>query len=254
MKINIDTNNNIIVKNDNNGSEIIKLYSKESFELLSELWLKIGWNEKYFTTFSWLGRGILQMPEDMFRIQEVIYNLKPDVIIETGVYCGGSLMFYASLCKAMNKGRIIGVDININIDNRKAIEEHELFEYITLIEGDSVDKLVTNKIKSFIKAGQTVMVILDSCHTKEHVLNELEAYSGLVTKGSYIIVEDANISEFYELPKGIKGWKDNNPLAAILEFVSKHEEFIIEQPKWSFNYSNLDKNVTYWPNGWLKKI
>src|SRR5678815_3421901 len=112
--------------------------SPEAFRILSKLWLRSGWDAKYVYSFTWLGRPIIQLPEDLLRLQEVIYRVKPDVIIETGVAHGGSLIFYASLCKAMAKGRVIGVDVEIRAYNRSAIEAHELSSYITLIEGDSI--------------------------------------------------------------------------------------------------------------------
>ena len=116
---------------------ILPLYSPEGFRLISDLWLKVGWDQKHLYGFTWIGRPIIQIPDDMIRIQEVIYSLKPDVIIETGVAHGGSLIFMASLCKAIGTGRIIGVDIEIRPHNRKAIEDHELYDLITLVEGDS---------------------------------------------------------------------------------------------------------------------
>jgi len=169
MKIIIDTEKKTLVCNEHGKERVHDLYSKDAFELLSQQWLKVGWNEKYQYTFSWFGRPIIQLPEDMIRTQEVIYRVKPDVIIETGVAHGGSLVYYASLCKAMGKGRIIGVDIEIRPHNRKAIEEHELFSYITLIEGSSIDEEVVNKVRSLIAPEESVLVILDSNHTKQHV-------------------------------------------------------------------------------------
>ena len=159
------------------------LYSREAFEILSREWVKVGWDQKYVYTFSWMGRPVIQLPEDMIRIQEIIYAQKPDVILETGVAHGGSLVYYASLCKAMGKGRIIGVDIEIRPHNRKAIEAHEFSPMITLVEGDSVSQEIVDQVRSLIKPHEKVLVILDSCHTKAHVLAELEAYQSLVTPG-----------------------------------------------------------------------
>src|ERR1700752_395458 len=120
----------------------------------------------------------------MMRLQEVIYSVKPDVIVETGVAHGGSLIFYASLCKAMGKGRIVGVDIEIRPHNRQAIESHELSSYVTLIEGSSTDPSVVQQVRALLQPDEKVMVFLDSNHTKEHVLGELEAYAPLVNKDS----------------------------------------------------------------------
>src|SRR5690606_19131155 len=147
-------------------------------------------DNKYVYGFSWMGRPIIQLPEDMIRIQEVVYRLKPDVIVETGVAHGGSLIFYASLCKAMERGRVIGIDIEIRPHNRKAIEAHELAGFITLVEGSSTDPAIVQEVKSLVAPGETAIVILDSNHSKQHVLDELEAYADLVSVGSYIVACD----------------------------------------------------------------
>src|SRR6266480_2325826 len=120
------------------GETICAIGSPEAFAIVSRAWLRLGWDVKYVYSFTWLGRPIIQLPEDMIRIQEVIYRLRPDVIVETGVAHGGSLIFYASLCHLIGKGRVIGVDIDIRSHNRAAIEAHPLSSLITLVEGDSV--------------------------------------------------------------------------------------------------------------------
>jgi cephalosporin hydroxylase len=139
MKIIIDTTEKKIIVQEGDVTNTYDLYSKKAFELVSDQWLKMGWNEKYLYTFTWIGRPVIQLPDDLMRIQEVIVSIKPDVIIETGVAHGGSLIFYASLCKVMEKGRVIGIDIEIRPHNRNAIETHPLKPYITLIEGSSTD-------------------------------------------------------------------------------------------------------------------
>ena len=234
-------------------SRTIDLYSKEAFELISHHWLKVGWDQKYPYTFTWLGRPIIQLPEDIIRVQEVIYRVKPDVIIETGIAHGGSLILYASLCKIMGKGRVIGIDIEVRSHNRKAIESHELSSYITLIEGNSINEKIVAQVKSLVKTGEKVFVILDSNHTKQHVLNELEAYHDLVTPSSYIVATDGIMRELHDVPSGNSGWIYDNPSTAALEFAQKHPEFIIEQPPWPFNESELTENVTHWPQAWLKR-
>jgi cephalosporin hydroxylase len=254
MKITFDLDNHLIVQESNETSASIPMYSREGFELVSKLWAKMGWNEKYIYTFSWMGRPIIQLPEDMVRTQEVIYLLKPDVIIETGVAHGGSLIFYASLCKAIGKGRIIGVDIEIRPHNRKAIEKHELYPFITLIEGNSVADEVVNKVKSLVSKDETVLIILDSNHTKQHVLKELESYHDLVSPGSYIVATDGIMKEVYDTPRGTAGWESDNPTLAAMEFVEKHPGFIVEKPEFVFNESKLEEGVTHWPGAWLKRI
>src|SRR4030095_6492825 len=173
MKLTIDTTEGKLTSETATETRVLELYSKEAFELISQHWVKIGWNEKYPYTFSWLGRPIIQLPEDMIRMQEVIYRVRPDVIIETGVAHGGSLVYYASLCKAMGHGRVIGVDIEIRPHNRQAIEKHELFPLITLVEGSSTDPSVVRHVHSLMRPTETALVILDSNHTRQHVLTEL---------------------------------------------------------------------------------
>lgn len=253
MKMTIDTEKKTLTVVSNDDSKEMNLYSDEAFEALSDQWVRVGWNQKYEYTLSWMGRPIIQLPEDMIRIQEVIYKLKPDVIIETGVAHGGSIIFYASLCKAMGSGRVIGIDIEIRKHNRLAIEEHELFPYINLIEGSSTDVNVFSHVKSLINKDEKVLVILDSCHTKQHVSNELELYYELVTKNSYIVVTDGIMKNLSDVPRGKSEWTWDNPMAAAEEFVERHTEFIIEQPGRVFNESSLTKNITHWPGSWLKK-
>ena len=254
MKISIDTIQKKLIKEVDGQIHTFDLYSKDAFEMISNQWLKIGWNQKYSYTFSWMGRPIIQMPEDMIRIQEVIYQIKPDVIIETGVAQGGSLIFYASLCKSMENGRVIGLDIEIRPHNRKAIEAHEMSPFITLVEGSSTAPNIVERVKGLIKPGEKVMVILDSCHSKEHVLNELEAYCDIVTPGSYIIATDGIMKDLFDVPRGRPEWIEDNPAAAAAEFAEKHPEFLVEQPIWPFNESELCENITHWPGAWLKRV
>src|SRR5215207_4240306 len=162
--IHIDLEQGFVEVEDGETKKRHGLDTPEAFELVSEVWLRAGWDTKYVYSFTWLGRPIIQLPEDMVRIQEVIFNVQPDVIIETGVAHGGSLIFYASLCKAMNRGRVVGIDIEIRPHNRKAIEEHELFDYITLIEGSSVDAHVVEEVRAGVKPGEKTIIFLDSCH------------------------------------------------------------------------------------------
>jgi len=254
MKLIINFESGKLIKETKAETLSIDLYSKKSFELISKSWLKVGWNQKYTYSFCWMGRPIIQLPEDMIRIQEVIYRLKPDVIIETGIAHGGSLIYYASICKAMQRGRIIGIDIEIRPHNRRAIESHELFPYITLIEGNSTDKAIVDKVRSLVNMDEMVLIILDSNHTKQHVLKELDAYHDMVTPDSYIVVTDGIMKYFHDVPRGNKDWLWNNPTDAALEFLKCHEQFILERPFWPFNESELNENITYWSDAWLKRI
>lgn len=255
MQIVIDTGAKTLTTRAGNSEESLPLYSKKSFEILSQQWLKVGWNEKYPYCFSWMGRPIIQLPEDMIRMQEVIYRVKPDVIVETGIAHGGSLIFYAGILTAMGLagGRVVGIDIEIRPHNRAAIEAHELFPAITLIEGSSIDPEIVAEAGRGISGSDTVLVILDSCHTKAHVAAELEAYHPLVTPGSYIVATDGSMKDLHDVPRGEPGWKEDHPEAAAREFAAAHPEFVIEQPAWPFNESELTENITHWPGAYLRR-
>ena len=253
MKLSVDFETKTLTTEVRGKETSIPLYSKEAFEVLSQAWLKVGWNEKYPYCFSWMGRPVIQNPEDMIRIQEVLYHVQPDVVVETGIAHGGSLIFYASLFKAMGRGRVIGVDIEIRPHNRKAIEAHELFPYLTLIEANSIALQTGEKVKSLIKKGEKVLVVLDSNHTKDHVRAEMELYHDLVSPGSYIVATDGIMKDVYDVPRGKAEWKYDHPTAAAAEFVKAHTDFVIEQPPWPFNESQLEQNVTHWPGAWVRR-
>lgn len=254
MKLTIDTEAKTVVYEGHDGSETMPLYSDRAFDLIADQWVKVGWNQKYSYTFSWMGRPIIQLPEDMVRTQEVIHRVQPDVIIETGVAHGGSLVYYASLCKVLGRGRVIGVDIEIRPHNRQAIEAHPLAGFITLIEGSSTDPKTITQVKESIQPGETVLVLLDSNHTRAHVLDEMVAYHSLVTPGSYLVATDGIMKELQDVPRGQASWSWDNPTDAASAFAADHPEFIVEQPSWPFNESGLKRNLTHWPGAWLKRI
>lgn len=256
MRITIDTDARTLTEESAGETRELPLYSKEGFEVLSRQWLKVGWNEKYPYCFSWMGRPLIQAPEDVLRIQEVLYSVKPDVVIETGVAHGGSLILYASLLKAMGRenARVVGVDIEIRPHNREAIEAHEMFPMITLIEGDSAADEIVAEAADAINEGDTVLVILDSCHTKAHVAAELEAYHHLVTPGSCIVATDGSMQDLWDVPRGELSWKEDHPSAAAREFAEAHPEFRLEQPSWPFNESDLTENITHWPDSFLFRV
>jgi cephalosporin hydroxylase len=253
MRLTVDSDKKLLTSETDKGSVTVDLYSDEAFQLLSALWLKVGWNQKYTYTFSWLGRPVIQLPEDLVRLQEAIYRVRPDVIIETGVAHGGSLVFYASVLKAIGKGRVIGVDIMIRPENRRAIESHELSGQISLVEGSSTDLAVVDKVRLLVSNEDAVMVVLDSRHDKAHVLEELKQYGKLVTPGSYIIATDGIMRDLHDVPRGRPEWATDNPAEAAAEFARGHPEFSLEPPAWSFNESTLDMNVTHWPDAWLRR-
>lgn len=250
MKIEIDTEKRTV----NADGRTLDLYSDAAFGILSDLWVKVGWNQKYSYGFSWLGVPIIQLPEDMIRYQEAVWALKPDVIVETGVAHGGSAIFSASLCRLMGHGRVIAVDIEVRPHNRSRIEEHPLADLITLIEGSSTDDLIVERIRNHIKLGEKVLVVLDSDHSYEHVMGELEAYAPLVSEGSWIVATDGLMQYLTDVPRGQTDWDNDNPARAARDFAAKNPEFRIEQPAWPFNESTLSENITHWPDAWLRRV
>jgi cephalosporin hydroxylase len=254
VKVTIDREaKSLLLVYDDDETRLLPLYDEDAFREISRVWVDTGWVLKYSYGFTWLGRPVIQLPEDMLRIQEVIFRVQPEVIIETGVAHGGSLIFYASLCKAMEKGRVLGVDIEIRPHNRAAIQSHFLSPYINLIEGSSIDLNIVSQVRGSIKPGETVMVMLDSCHTKSHVLGELNAYGPLVTPGSYIVAMDGIMEQLQGAPRTQPDWTWNNPRQAALEFVASHPQFVIEEPSFPFNEGAVKQRVTYWPDAYLRR-
>jgi cephalosporin hydroxylase len=206
---------------------------------------------KYSYNFTWLGIPVIQYPQDMIAMQEIIWETKPDLIIETGIAHGGSLIFSASMLELIgNNGHVLGVDIDIREYNRFEIEKHPMAKRITMIEGSSTDEKIIQKVFEFAKGKQNVMVVLDSNHTHQHVLRELEAYASLVTLGSYLVVFDTIIEDVSEnFDWGSRTWtKGNNPKTAVWEFLETNDQFIIDK---SFNNKLL---ISVAPDGYLKRV
>lgn len=257
--IQIDLENGTLDYVTDGGVQSHALDSPEAFGVLSQAWLRSGWQNKHVYTFTWFGRPIIQLPEDLVRAQEVLYTLKPDVIVETGIAHGGSLIFYASLCKAMGRGRVIGVDIEIRPHNREALESHELIDYVTMIEGDSTDPAVVDRVNSLIGPGERTFVMLDGNHTRDHVLAELTAYSPLVSVGSYIVAADGLMADLAGLKRHADDrpnddWHWNNPRAAVEQFLDGRDDFVFESPRFQFNEGTITAPVTYCPGGWIKRV
>lgn len=258
-RISIDLESGEVIEETGTGIVRSAIDSPEGFRAISRVWLRSGWQCRHVHTFTWLGRPIIQLPEDMLRVQEAIYTVRPDVIIETGVAHGGSVVYYAALCRAMGHGRVIGVDIAIRPHNRRAIETHELAGLITLIEGDSVAPAVLDQVNRLVQPDDTVFVMLDGDHRKAHVLAELQAYAPLVSIGSYIVAADGIMRDLAGLqrhadPRPTHDWSWNSPLAAVEEFLETHGGFEQCTPGFAFNESPLTEPVTYWRGGWLKRI
>jgi cephalosporin hydroxylase len=250
----IDETAEEIIVRDGVSEQRFPMASSDGFRAASRAWLRASWDVKYIYSFTWFGRPIIQLPEDMLRIQEVIFTLKPDVIIETGVAHGGSLVFYASLFEMMGKGRVIGIDVEIRPHNRVAIDAHPMRKRIETVEGSSIDPAIVERVRAMVQPGETVLVVLDSNHSRDHVLAELKAYGPMVTAGSYIVAMDGIMALVAGGPRTKADWGWNNPTEAAKLFVESDHNFQIEEPAWLFNEGMVTERVTYWPGAFVKKL
>lgn len=200
-------------------------------QALSRIWLREVTRHKYAYNFTWMGRPLIQLPQDMIAMQEIIWRVRPDLIIETGVAHGGSLIYYASLLELLGTdGRVIGVDIDIRDHNRVELEKHSMFKRIDLIQGSSIDPSVADEVARLAEGRKSVLVVLDSNHTHDHVLNELKLYAPLVTRGSYLVVFDTLIEDLPDEFFADRPWgKGNNPKTAVREFMKTTERFAIDK-------------------------
>lgn len=206
---------------------------------------------QYSYNFKWMGRPVIQYPQDILAMQELIWEIRPDLIIETGIAHGGSLIFYASMLELIGKGEILGIDIDIREHNRKEIEQHQMFKRITMMQGSSIAPEMVEKVKAFAKDKPKVMVVLDSNHTHEHVLEELKAYAPLVSVGSYVVVFDTIVEHLPEdyLPGHKRPWGiGDNPMTAVREFLSGNTDFEIDR--------SIDNKllISVAPEGYLKRV
>jgi len=237
----------------------------QALQKLTLEWFKSSAPHKYTYNFSWMGRPIIQMPQDFCAMQEIIWSVQPDLIIETGIAHGGSLVFSASMLAlldmvdAINSGstidprqsrrKVLGIDIDIRAHNRAAIEAHPMASRIQMIEGSSVSRDIIHAVKAVAAGHSRVLVCLDSNHTHEHVLAELEAYAPLASVGSYCVVFDTLIEDmpadtFHDRPWG----PGNNPKTAVFEYLKAHPEFVIDK---SIDHKLM---LTVAPDGFLKRL
>jgi cephalosporin hydroxylase len=225
--------------------------SNSQLKKAADAFIDASIRSRYSYNFSWLGRPIIQYPQDMIAMQEIIWDIKPDLIIETGIAHGGSLIFYASILELIGKGEVLGIDVDIRDHNRKEIENHPMFKRIKMIQGSSIDPAVAAEVKLQSENKQTVLVILDSNHTHEHVLAELKIYSPLVSLNSYIVVYDSVVEKLSPdyLSGHLRPWGiGDNPWTALKVFIEENPQFIIDQ---SFNNKLL---ISVAPDGYLKRI
>lgn len=199
--------------------------------------------------WSWLGLPIIQIPPDIMATQEIIWDMRPQVIIETGVARGGSLIFYASILQLIGEGKVVGIDIDIRPHNRAAVEGHPLAHRIEMIQGSSLDDAVLQDVKSRIPAGARVMVILDSNHTHEHVLGELRLYAPLVTSEQFLIVADTLVEQIPNHDHRPRPWgPGNNPATALDAFLADHGEFVRDA------FVNAKLLISSSPGGYLRRV
>jgi len=211
-------------------------------------WLVRSAERRYSYNFRWMGRPIIQYPQDMIAMQEILWDVRPDLIIETGIAHGGSLVYYASLCELMGHGEVLGIDIDIRAHNRIAIEEHPMAKRIRMLQGSSIDPAIVEQVRRQAQ-DKRVVVVLDSNHTHDHVLAELDAYAPLVSVGSYCVVfdtvvEDMHANAFPDRPWGV----GNNPKTAVHEFLRTDDRFEIDR--------NIEAKIqiTVAPDGYLRRV
>lgn len=230
------------------ASNIQKLKVDRELKAQSTAWLLQTLPHRYSYNFRWMGRPIIQYPQDMIAMQEILWEVRPDLIVETGIAHGGSLVYYASLCELMQHGEVLGIDIDLRDHNRKAIESHPMAKRIRMLQGSSIDPAILEQVRVQC-AGKRVLVVLDSNHTHQHVLAELEAYSPLVSVGSYCVVFDTIVED---LPAGLypeRPWDvGNNPKTAVHEFLGRDERFVIDHD------IEAKIQITVAPDGFLRRV
>jgi cephalosporin hydroxylase len=242
-----------------------KMAADSEFVEASQAWLVSSAKHRYSYNFDWVGRPIIQYPQDIVAVQELIWKCKPDLIIETGIAHGGSLLLSSSMLTLLDiseaiqcgksyspqdsKRKVLGIDIDIRQHNRVEIEKHPFSHMIEMIEGSSVDPLVINRVNEIAKEHVQVMVFLDSNHSHDHVLAELMAYGSLVTQGSYCVVFDTMIELFREGSFPNRPWdKGHNPMTAVDTYLETNKDFEVDK-------SIDDKlQISVSPKGYLKRI
>jgi cephalosporin hydroxylase len=211
-------------------ANVDRLMADDKLQTLSRAWLEEVTRHRYTYNFSWLGRPVIQLPQDLLAVQEIIWQAQPDLVVETGIAHGGSLIHSASVLELLGGDRlVVGVDVDIRAHNRREIEAHPLARRIRLIEGSSIDPAVAHAVAEHARGRRAVLVLLDSDHTHAHVLRELELYAPLVTRGSYLVVFDTLIEDLpAELFAGRRWGKGNNPKTAVWKFLKTTGRFEID--------------------------
>ena len=226
------------------------LKADRDLQALSRVWVREIARHKYAYNFTWLGRPAIQFPQDLMALQEIIWRVRPDLIIETGIAHGGSLIFHASMLELLGgDGLVVGVDVDIRAHNRAEIEKHPLARRIRMIQGSSVDDATAAQLRALAVGRKSVLVVLDSNHTHAHVLRELQLYSPHVTKGSYLTVFDTLIEDMpADLVQDRPWGPGNNPKTAVREFLKTNKRFVVDKD------IEAKLLITVAPDGWLKCV
>jgi cephalosporin hydroxylase len=252
MIIAIDTNSATLRVTDDAGERQYPLFGPEAFRILSRQWLILGWNLHHSFTFSFMGRQFIQLPDDMLRLGELMWCLRPDVILETGVYEGGSTLFWATLCRMRTHGRVISIEKHFRPGVREAILE-AAGDIVTLIDGDASSPEIAAQIRSTLHSGDRVCVHLDSDHSAQHVAAELELLGPLVSPGCYMVVADSNLSDVAHTPRGRAFGLTEGPAQAVDAFLATHPEFRRERPTPLFPEEFDFTELSYCATTWLKR-
>lgn len=217
---------------------------------LTRQWFDLSCRHRYSYNFTWLGRPIIQFPQDIVAMQELVWQIKPGIIIETGIAHGGSLILYASMLELIGgDGFVVGIDVDIRAHNRAEIEKHPMYKRIKMIEGSSIAPEVITQVKRLAQGRAPVMVVLDSNHTHEHVLSELRAYAPLVTKGSYCVVFDTVVEQMSKDFFPNRPWgPGNNPYTAVQEYLKETNRFEVA------NEIEQKLQITVAPSGYLRCV
>lgn len=234
----------------NDVSHIESMWEDERARRLIEAYFENARRHKYVYNFSWLGLPILQHPADMAILQEIVWLVKPELIIETGIAHGGSLVFYASLLELIGEsGTVLGVDVDIRPYNKHAIQTHPMAKRIDMIQGSSIESYVIAEVDKRVCGKEHVMVILDSNHTHAHVLEELRNYGRFVTKGSYLVVCDTRIDDMPAELFRDRPWRPgNSPRTAVVEYLTETDRFCVDK--------EIEKRIllTGNPDGYLRCV
>jgi len=203
----------------------------------------------YGYQWTWLGLPFIQMPQDMIVTQEIIWETKPDLIIETGIAWGGSVVFYASLLQLIGNGEVVAVDLNLYDHVAQRIMSYPFSDRVHLYKGSSTDPAIAAKVKAHVKLGKKVMVLLDSNHTHQHVLDELRIYAPLVTKGQYLVVSDTIVEDIPPQKHRLRPWgPGNNPKTALRQYMKESDRFEVDE------YTNSKLLLTYTPEGYCRCV